>query len=94
MDILIIPNCIGNLHSPTYNTISGYYDDDEQHRFGTINRKGLNRPLSNFSFKFLKKIVAVDPASTGYVVEVTPEYVGHEDSGSESELDTCNPTSR
>lgn len=74
---------------------TGYYDDDERHRFGTTNKKGQNRPLSNFSFTFVKKILAVSHASTGYVVEVTPECVGGEESGSESELeDSCNPGSR
>ena len=74
---------------------SGYYDDDERHRFGTTNKKGQNRPLLNFSFTFVKKILAVSHASTGYVVEVTPECVGGEESGSESELeDSCNPGSR
>ena len=36
-------------------------------------KKGVRRPLSNFAFKFLKKIIADDSKSTGYLVEVNPE---------------------
>lgn len=56
-----------------------FYDDLDGGTFGTIKR-GVNRPLSNFSFKFVSKIVAEDSTSTGYLVEVHPESVGDTDS--------------
>lgn len=55
----------------------GYYEDEVKHIFGT-NKKEVKRPLSNFSFKFVKKVVSVHSASTGFLVEVTPETVGDE----------------
>ena len=52
-----------------------FYDDLDGGTFGTIKR-GVNRPLSNFSFKFVSKFVAEDSTSTGYLVQVHPESVG------------------
>ena len=64
----------------------GFYDDDENHTLiGTLKKK-QKRPLSNFTFKFVKKIVASHSSSTGFLVEVIPETVG-DDSSSSSELE-------
>lgn len=60
----------------------GFYEDIG--RFGTI-RKDTKRPLSNFSFKFQQKVIACNPSSTGYIVEVTPE-AGEPDSDLENVL--------
>ena len=51
----------------------GFYDDFETGTFGTKTKKGAKRPLSNFNFKFKVKMIASDPSSTGYLVEVVPE---------------------
>lgn len=70
-------------HKGSEATVSGFYDDDEKHTFGTV-KKDRNRPLSNFTFKFIKKVVSHHSSSTGYLVEVTPEAVGG-DSDSDTE---------
>ena len=61
----------------------GFYDDDENH---TFLKKKKKRPLSNFTFKFVKKMVASYSSSTGFLVEVILETVG-DDSSSSSELE-------
>ena len=65
----------------------GFYDGDENHTFGTMKMK-QKRPLSNFTFKFVKKIVASHSSSTGFLVEVIPETVGDDSTSSESEDST------
>ena len=62
----------------------GFYDDDGNHTFGTLKKK-QKRPLSNFTFKFVKKIVASHSSSTGFLVEVIPETVGDDSSSSSSD---------
>ena len=49
-----------------------FYDDVDGGTFGTV-KKNARRPLSNFAFKFVTKIIASDSRSTGYLVEVNPE---------------------
>ena len=61
--------------SPFSFLLGYFYDDLDGGTFGTIKR-GVNRPLSNFSFKFVSKFVAEDSTSTGYLVQVHPESVG------------------
>lgn len=56
----------------------GFYDDHENNVFGTMkkDKQGCQqRPLSNFTFKFVKKIVSSHSSSTGFLVEVIPEVV-------------------
>ena len=72
----------------TYNPV-GFYEDEEGHTFGTV-KKGVQRPLSNFTFEFVTKIVASNANSTGYIVKVTPESIRSEDNDSESEGDTSS----
>ena len=67
----------------------GFYDDDENHTFGTLKKK-QKRPLSNFTFKFVKKIVASHSSSTGFLVEVIPETVSDDSSSSSDSEDTTS----
>ena len=67
----------------------GFYDDDEKHMFGTLKKK-QKRPLSNFTFKFVKKIVASHSSSTGFLVEVIPETVGDDSSSNSESEDTTS----
>ena len=67
----------------------GFYDDDENHTFGTLKKK-QERPLSNFTFKFVKKIVASHSSSTGFLVEVIPETVGDDSSSSSESEDSTS----
>lgn len=57
-----------------YNNMTGFFEDEERHVFGTF-KKDWKRPLSNFTFQFVTKVVATSASSTGYVVEVTPESI-------------------
>ena len=72
----------------TFNPV-GFYEDEESHNFGTV-KKGVQCPLSNFTFMFETKIVATNANSTGFIVEVTPESIGGESSDSESEGDASS----
>ena len=54
----------------------GYYDNFERHNFGVLKKNGNERPLSNFSFEFVKRIVCSNSNSTGYLVYATPEEEG------------------
>ena len=72
-----------------------FYDDFEGGTFGTV-KKGVRRPLSNFALRFLKKIVAQDSKSTGYLVEVNPEEAVNDNSrnsGNNSELEYADGSS-
>ena len=66
-----------------------FYDDSDTNTFGTM-KKDQKRPLSNFSFDFITKILAADSCSTGYLVDVTPERVGGDstDSGDDTGIIT------
>lgn len=64
--------------------IIGFYEDFDNNTFGT-SKKGIKRPLSNFTFQFQQKIISSDSISTGYLVEVTPET-----DESPTENDECN----
>ena len=66
-----------------------FYDDDENHTFGTLKKK-QKRPLSNFTFKLVKKIVASHSSSTGFLVEVIPETVGDDSSSSSESEDSTS----
>lgn len=57
----------------TNESFSGFYNDFEEGTFGTVNKRGVKRPLSNFNFKFKTKVIAAVPSSTGYLVEVSQE---------------------
>ena len=81
---------LSNILSPEL-TI-GFYDDDEDHTFGTLKKQ--KRPLSNFTFKFVKKIVASHSSSTGFLVEVIPETVGDDSSSSSSSESEDTTSSR
>ena len=74
--------------TPAYPCINikfvGFFEDAQRHTFGTV-KKGQQRPLSNFTFKFVMKVVASNASSTGFIVEVTPESMGADSSSSESE---------
>ena len=39
-----------------------------------MNRKGEKQPLSNFVFDFEAKVNAAKASSTGYIVNVMPEF--------------------
>ena len=53
----------------------GFYEDLEAWNFGTISKKGIKKPLSNFSFQFTHKIIALDTSSTDFLV---PEHVDYD----------------
>ena len=52
----------------------GFFKDEERHILGIV-KKGAQRPLSNFTFKFKNKIAASNVNSTGFIVEVTLESI-------------------
>jgi hypothetical protein len=62
----------------------GFFEDEVKHTFGTL-KKDRQRPLSNFTFSFLQRVIAHTASSTGFIVRVTPESIGIEDSDDESE---------
>lgn len=53
---------------------TGFHEDDEHHTFGVM-KKGVYRPLSDFNFHFIMKVVSDKSANTGYLVKVIPESV-------------------
>lgn len=57
----------------------GFHEDVVNSTFG-IMKKGTYRPLSDFTFHFLKKVVSEKSASTGYLVKVMPEASTPEES--------------
>lgn len=57
-----------------YVKVLGFFKDEERHILGIV-KKGAQRPLSNFTFKFKNKIVASNVNSTGFIVEVTLESI-------------------
>lgn len=65
------------MYNYIYYSFIGYYEDEQKCTFGTF-KKDRKRPLSNFAFSFLSKVVSQDPASTGFLVKLTPEGVGDE----------------
>jgi len=62
MLIVIVNECIA----------IGFHEDCEHHTFGVL-KKGVYRPLSDFNFNFIMKVVSEKPVSTGYLVSVTQE---------------------
>ena len=62
---------------------TGFHEDDDLHTFG-IMKKGVYRPLSDFNFQFIMKVISDKSANTGYLVKVTPELITETDSESSS----------
>ena len=50
----------------------GFHEESTKSTFGIL-KKGVYRPLSDFNFHFIMKVVSERSTSTGYLVKVLPE---------------------
>ena len=66
----------------------GFYEDSNRNTFG-IWKKGTYRPLSDFNFNFLMKVLCEKSIGTGYLVSVLQERIDETDIERSARYITC-----